>query len=259
MAAAELARLAKGTDLGLITIGRLSGEFVDRKVDGDFKLTDAETTLIKDVTAAFHAQKKKVLVVLNVGGVLETVSWRDLPDAILLAWQPGQESGNAIADVLTGKVSPSGKLATTFPVKWEDVPSSANFPGKTLEGPDPDSKSILTMGDRAAEVEYLDDIWVGYRHYATKGVKTAYPFGFGLSYTTFGYSDLKLSGDGVRSRRPHRDGHRQEHRQGRRARGRAAVPVGAGPVDAEAGHGTARFREDESAGAGRVADARPSR
>ena len=106
-----------------------------------------------------------------------------MPDAILLAWQPGQESGHAIADVLTGKTPPSGRLATTFPVKWEDVPSSANFPGKTLLGPDPKATGIFASVDRAAEVEYLDDIWVGYRHFATKGVKPAYPFGFGLSYT----------------------------------------------------------------------------
>jgi beta-glucosidase len=194
VAADEIARLAKETDLGLVTIGRLSGEFVDRKRASDFELTEAERILLEDVTRAFHAQKKKVLVVLNIGGVIETASWRGVPDAILLAWQPGQESGHAIADVITGKVPPSGKLATTFPIKWEDVPSSANFPGKKLLGPDPDAKGLMSMGDRDAEVEYLDDIWVGYRHYATKGLKTAYPFGFGLSYTTFGYSDLKLSG-----------------------------------------------------------------
>jgi beta-glucosidase len=120
------------------------------------------------------------------------VSWRELPDAILLAWQPGQEAGYAIADILTGRVTPSGKLVDTFPVKWEDVPSSANFPGKTLLGPDPNARGIFAA-DRAAEVRYQDDIWVGYRSFATKGVKTAYPFGFGLSYTRFEYSDLKLS------------------------------------------------------------------
>jgi beta-glucosidase len=194
LAADEFARLAKETDLGLVTIGRNSGEFFDRKREGDFELTAAEKTLIQDVATAFHAQKKKVLVVLNIAGVIETVSWRDIPDAILLAWQPGQESGYAIADVVTGKVPPSGKLATTFPVKWEDVPSSANFPGRTILGPDPEARGIMSRADREAEVEYLDDIWVGYRHYATKGVKTAYPFGYGLSYTTFGYSDLELSG-----------------------------------------------------------------
>jgi beta-glucosidase len=189
----ELARLAKETDLGLITVGRISGEFVDRKKDGDFNFTDAEKALIKDVTAAFHARQKKAIVVLNIGGVVETATWRDAPDAILVAWQPGQESGNAISDVLTGKASPSGKLATTFPMKWEDVPSSANFPGKMLQGPDPNAKGRFALIDRDAEVSYDDDIWVGYRHFATKKVKTAYPFGFGLSYTTFKYADLKLS------------------------------------------------------------------
>jgi beta-glucosidase len=131
--------------------------------------------------------------VLNIGGVIETTSWRDVPDAILLAWQPGQEAGHAIADVLSGRVAASGKLATSFPVKWEDVPSSANFPGVELEGPDPNATGFRAGQARAAEIRYEDDIWVGYRHYATKGVKTAYPFGYGLSYTTFQYSDLKLS------------------------------------------------------------------
>ena len=125
---------------------------------------------------------------------IETASWRELPDAILLAWQPGQEAGHAVADVLTGSVAPSGRLATTFPVKWEDVPSSAGFPGKVLEGPDPNAQRGPFAGDRAAEVTYDDGIFVGYRHYATKGVKVAYPFGYGLTYTRFRYSDLRLGG-----------------------------------------------------------------
>jgi beta-glucosidase len=193
VSAAEFARLARASDIAVVTIGRLSGEFIDRKRDGDFELLPNEKALIRDVTTAFRAQRKKVLVVLNIGGVIETASWRDIPDAILLAWQPGQESGHAIADVITGKVAPSGKLATTFPISWDDVPSSANFPGKTLQGPDPQAKGLFAMVDRAAEISYDDDIWVGYRHYATRGVKTSYPFGFGLSYTTFGYKDLTLS------------------------------------------------------------------
>ncbi len=194
--AEEIAKLAQDDDMALVTIGRRSGEFTDRKREGDFELTPTEKVLLKDVAAAFHARKKKVLVVLNIGGVIETASWRDQPDAILLAWQPGQESGNAIADVLTGRTPPSGRLATTFPVTWEDVPSSATFPGKTLLGPDPKASGIFASVDRAAEVEYLDDIWVGYRHFATKGVKPAYPFGYGLTYTQFGYSGLKLTGSG---------------------------------------------------------------
>ena len=187
----EIARLARETDMALLTIGRNSGEFRDRKREADFELSEGERALLTQVNEAFHAQKKKVLVVLNVGGVIETASWRELADAILLAWQPGQEAGYAIADVVTGRTPPSGRLATTFPLKWEDVPSSANFPGKTLLGPDPNGRGLLA-GDRAAEVSYDDDIWVGYRHFATKGVKPAYAFGFGLSYTQFDYTDLKL-------------------------------------------------------------------
>ncbi|MFN8096396.1 MAG: glycoside hydrolase family 3 C-terminal domain-containing protein [Vicinamibacteria bacterium] len=191
----EVARTVREADLAIVTIGRNSGEFQDRKLENDFELSAAEKALVASVADAFHAAKKKVLVVLNVGGVVETVSWRDRPDAILLAWQPGQEAGNAIADVLTGRVPPSGRLATTFPVAWQDVPSSANFPGKTLEGPDPNATAgPFSRADRAAEVSYDDDVRVGYRHFATKGVKTAYPFGYGLSFTTFACSGLKLGG-----------------------------------------------------------------
>jgi beta-glucosidase len=188
----EIERLARDADLAVVTLGRNSGEGRDRKREDDFELSATEKTLLQDVAGAFHAQKKRLLVVLNIGGVIETASWREVPDAILLAWQPGQEAGHAIADVLTGRVAASGKLATSFPVKWDDVPSSANFPGIVLEGPDPNATGFRAGQARAAEIKYGDDIWVGYRHYATKGVKTAYPFGYGLSYTTFQYSDLKL-------------------------------------------------------------------
>jgi beta-glucosidase len=192
--ATELARVAKAADLALVTIGRNAGEGRDRPIDGDFELSAAEKTMIADVAAAFHGQGKKAVVILNVGGVIETASWREAPDGILLAWQPGQEAGHAIADVISGKVTPSGKLATTFPVKYTDVASAANFPGKTLLGPDPQARPGPFGGsDREAEVTYEDDVFVGYRHFATKGVKPAYPFGYGLSYTTFGYRDLKLS------------------------------------------------------------------
>jgi beta-glucosidase len=201
VAADEIAGAAQAADLGVITIGRNAGEGRDRQVEGDFELTASEQAMIKDVVGAFHAQKKKAVVVLNVGGVIEVASWRDAPDAILLAWQPGQEAGHAVADVLTGKVAPSGKLATSIPVKYTDVPSSSNFPGKTLLGPDTAQATgarggggMFGRGDREAEITYEDGVFVGYRHYATKGVKVAYPFGYGLSYTTFGYSDLKLSG-----------------------------------------------------------------
>ncbi len=186
-----LEKEANSTDAAIITIGRNAGEGADRKVEDDFTLTAVEKELIKTVSEAFHAKGKKAIVVLNIGGVIEVSSWRDFPDAILLAWQPGMEAGNAIADVLSGKVNPSGKLATTFPVVYTDVPSAKNFPGKELN-PDPNRKSNF-FGGVPSEVTYEEGIYVGYRYYNTFNVKTAYEFGYGLSYTHFKYSDLKLS------------------------------------------------------------------
>lgn len=192
---AELAALARDSDVAVLALGRSSGEFVDRKAEDDFLLSAAERRLLADVSAAFHARGKKVVVVLNVGGVIETASWRDAADAILLAWQPGQEAGNAVADVLSGQVNPSGKLADTFALKLEDYPAAAGFPGVVLQGPDPDDHSVFGRNARAAEVEYRDGIWVGYRHFDTRKVGVAYPFGYGLSYTRFGYSGLSLQAD----------------------------------------------------------------
>jgi beta-glucosidase len=182
-------------EVAFITIGRNAGEFQDRKKENDYYLSVAETELIKNVSAAFHARGKKVVVILNVGGVVEVASWRNNADAILLAWQGGQESGNAVADILSGKVNPSGKLSTTFPVKYEDVPSSKNFPGKNLS--DKEHKGIggFSMGFDS-EVTYEEGIYVGYRYYNTFNVKPAYEFGYGLSYTHFEYSNLKLNSSG---------------------------------------------------------------
>ena len=176
-------KMAEKYDIGIFTVGRNSGEGEDRKVDNDFNLSNAETASINTICKAFHAKGKKVIVVLNIGGVIETASWKSNPDAILLAWQPGLEAGNAIADLLSGKVNPSGKLAQTFPVFYADVPSVKNFPGIEVK----DDSSIKR------KVVYEEGIYVGYRYYNTFGVKTAYPFGYGLSYTKFGFSDIKLS------------------------------------------------------------------
>lgn len=188
--------MAEISDAAIITIGRNSGEGSDRvNAKGDFQLTDSEQQLIKNVSAAFKAKGKKTVVILNVSGVLETASWRDLPDAILLAWEGGQETGNSIADIISGKVNPSGKIATTFPVSYEDVPSSKTFPGKELTSEKSDDQSPLSsfMRVRPAVVTYEDGIYVGYRYYETFKVKPAYEFGFGLSYTNFTYCNLKLS------------------------------------------------------------------
>lgn len=170
---------AKNSELALITIGRNAGEGDDRKVDEDFNLAQDEINLINTVSTAFHAQGKKVVVVLNIGGVIETASWKDKVDAILLPWQPGQEGGNSVADVFTGKVTPSGKLTMTFPVKYEDTPSAKNWIGTPAENP--------------TEVTYEEGVYVGYRYFNTFNVKPSYEFGYGLSYTTFDVSNLKLS------------------------------------------------------------------
>jgi beta-glucosidase len=189
---ADLAnKMAADMDVAVITIGKNSGEFADRTLDVDFNLTAAEKDMIDAVSVAFHAKKKKIIVILNIGGVIETASWRDKVDAILLSWQSGQETGNAIADVLSGAVNPSGKLATTFPINYKDEASSANFPGKEL--PSANSKPISMIESRPSEITYEEGIYVGYRYFNTYNVKTAYPFGFGLSYTDFTYSNLKLS------------------------------------------------------------------
>jgi len=187
----QLAAQANDADVAIYTIGRNAGEGVDRKVDNDFNLSDTEKALIKSISDAFHAKGKKLVVVLNIGGVIETASWRDQADGILLAWQPGLEAGNSITDVLSGKVDPSGKLASTFPMEYKDVPSAKNFPGRDL--PLPEGQKPVPMMGRPGEVIYEEGIYVGYRYYTTFDVKTAYAFGFGLSYTDFKYSDLKLS------------------------------------------------------------------
>ena len=161
------------------------------KVENDIKLKAEEIALINRVSEAFHAKNKKVVVIINAGGVIETVSWRDKVDAILLTWQPGLEAGNAVADILSGKVNPSGKLATTFPVKYEDEVSGKNFPGK--EFTDKATKGMFGRPQIPAEVIYEEGIYVGYRYYNTFKVKPAYAFGYGLSYTNFEYSNLKLN------------------------------------------------------------------
>lgn len=182
---------AQESDMAIITLGRQSGEGMDRVEKNDFLLSDVERDLLSDVCSAFHLQHKKVIVVLNMGNVIETASWKALPDAILLAWQPGQEGGYSIADVLTGKANPSGKLTMTWPVALSDIPSSANFPNVRL--------ASSTFGvKKNGKVEFQDytlhseGLNVGYRYFNTQRYPVSYPFGFGLSYTSFQYSHPKI-------------------------------------------------------------------
>lgn len=187
--------LAKTADVAIVTLGRQAGEGGDRSIEGGFNLTTEEQHLLADVCSSFHARGKKVVVVLNTGGAIETASWKGLPDAILLAWQPGQEGGNAVADVLSGKVNPSGKLSTTFPISIMDVPSTLNYPTGY------DASPRGREGDRRRNVSYTlhdEGLDIGYRYFSTVGKEVSYPFGYGLSYTTFTYSRpvVKKTADG---------------------------------------------------------------
>lgn len=195
----RLAAIAESNDVAVVTIGRLSGEFVDRKLS-DFNLSEEEIALLHKVCDAFHAKNKKVVVLLNIGGVIETASWKNLPDAILHAWQAGQEGGNSVADILTGKVSPSGKLTMTFPNSFADHASSDNFPteGKMIAF---DRNNADGVGNKQKQKNidyacYAEDVYVGYRYFDSFDKAVSYPFGYGLSYTSFVYSNAAVKRDG---------------------------------------------------------------
>ena len=187
----QIAQAANESSVAIIAIGRNAGEGNDRKVKDDYTLTQKEMDMLKAVAAAFHAQNKKVIVTLNIGGVIDVMSWRNEVDAILLAWQPGLEGGNAMADVIAGKVNPSGKLATTFPAKYEDDITAKNFPGREIPGSEKPGLFGQRMVD--AEVIYEEGVYVGYRYFSSFKVPTAYPFGYGLSYTSFKTDNVQLS------------------------------------------------------------------
>lgn len=186
----QIKALAEEKDVAILTIGRKSGESVDRTT-ADFELSKDEQNLLDDVCTAFHAKGKKVIVILNIGGAIETASWKNKPDAILLSWQTGQETGNSIVDILSGKISPSGKLAMTFAVALRDDPSSANFPMGEHTIADPTVKHE-GLGKNWDYTNYEEDIYVGYHYYDAFKKEISYPFGYGLSYTTFEYSNPKI-------------------------------------------------------------------
>ena len=192
---AELEAQAAKADIAVLTIGRISGEFFDRK-SSDFNLNDSERKLLEQVCETYHKAGKQVVVLLNIGGVIETASWKELPDAILCAWQAGQEGGNSVVDVLSGKQSPSGKFTMTWPVKFTDAYSSKNFPvDQTAKL---DFMNTVERGNvkNVDWTDYEEDIYVGYRYFDSFEVPVSYPFGFGLSYTTFDYSDAKITEKG---------------------------------------------------------------
>ena len=192
-----VAHEVKEADAAIITLGRQAGEGIDRQIEGEFNLTQQEKDMLFRVSDQFHAAGKPVIVIINSGSVMETASWRDRADAILVAWQPGMEGGYAVADVLTGKANPSGKLTMTWPISATDHPSTSNFPlGYDMYT----YTNMESWNQPIALVDYVnheEDIYVGYRYFDTFHRPVAYPFGYGLSFTTFEYQKpkVRVSGD----------------------------------------------------------------
>ncbi len=197
---------SSANDIALIVLGHVSGEGRDR-VKSAFYLSDGEKKLIADVTKAYHAVGKKAVVILNIPGPIEVESWKDIPDAILCIYQGGEQIGNWVVDVLKGDTTPSGKLTVTFAKDIMDYPSSANYPiadasanisGMMAEGARFERRTEMQNdGNRNHDYTiYEEGIYVGYRYFDTFGVEVSYPFGYGLSYTTFDYSDAKMVQDG---------------------------------------------------------------
>ncbi len=185
-------------EVAVVSIGRHSSEAFDRHVERDFLLCPDEEALLTAVSREFHKVGKKVVVILNICSPMEIASWRDKVDAVLVCWMPGQEGGNSVSDVLLGKVSPSGKLPTTFPINYDDVSSAKNFPRNVPENGLNQSRFNISTVGKIYDVKNIDytnyeeDIYVGYRDFATRKAEVAYPFGFGLTYSQFEMSDMKV-------------------------------------------------------------------
>jgi beta-glucosidase len=182
----------RSADAAIITIGRQAGEGIDRDLETEFNLIPEERQLIIDVCQAFHAVGKPVVVIINSGSVIETASWKSYPDAIICAWQPGEEGGNSVADIMTGKVNPSGKLTMTWPIAATDHPSTRNFPGLVDFYSYQNERSGGRQMRNYDYTNHEEDIYVGYRYFDTFNKEVSYPFGFGLSYTTFQYAQPKV-------------------------------------------------------------------
>src|SRR5213076_2300215 len=162
--------LAAASDVAIVCVG-FGGDWQSEGFDRpDMALPGKQDELVEQVAAA----NPRTIVVLNTGSPI-TMPWLDKVAAVVQAWYPGQECGNAIADVLFGDTNPSGKLPQTFPVRVEDNPAYLNFPGEN------------------GKVYYGEGLFVGYRYYDKKKIAPLFPFGFGLSYTTFSYGALRLS------------------------------------------------------------------
>ena len=188
-------KAASTSDVAVVTIGRISGEGKDRLEGQSYRLSGDELALVDAACDAFHSRGKKVVVLLNVCGVVETSSWKDKVDGVVLCWLPGQDGSIAVSSVLNGSVNPSGRLPMTFPARYEDDPSAPNFPQVYADKPYNYSYyrrfldgSVHSDIRNIDYTEYKEDLFVGYRYYTSRKVPVCYPFGYGLSYTEFSWS-----------------------------------------------------------------------
>ena len=203
----ELSAAVNESDVAIISLSRKSGEAADRS-EAAFYLKEGEKQLIKAVSEAYHAKGKKVVVLLDICSPIDVASWQDQIDALVCTWQGGQESGFSVADVLSGRVNPCGKLPMTFQIKYGDAYADKNFPANVddkilgamfMWGYDKDKAPKERKPEANIDfTNYEEDIYVGYRYFDSFRKPVAYPFGYGLSYTTFAYENMSVTeADGV--------------------------------------------------------------
>ena len=167
----EAVKNARSADVALLYLALPESKESEGYDRSDLDLTPQQVALIKAVTAV----QPKTIVILNNGAPVVMSEWIDGTAAVLEAWMMGQAGGGAIADILYGKVNPSGRLAETYPIRLVDTPAHINFPGEN------------------GEVRYGEGIFIGYRYYDAKEIPVQFPFGYGMSYTTFIYKNPKVS------------------------------------------------------------------
>ena len=193
-----IAAAQSDAEVAVVSIGRNSAEAFDRHIERDFLLCPDEEALLTAVSREFRKVGKKVVVILNICSPVEVASWRDMADAILVCWMPGQEGGNSVADVMLGKVSPSGHLPVSFPLRYDDIRSAENFPRNVPENGLNQSRFNISNVGKLYDVKNIDytnyeeDIYVGYRDFATRKIEVAYPFGYGLTYSQFKIDNMKV-------------------------------------------------------------------
>ena len=170
---AQARRQVSQADAVVLCVGFLPSQEFEGE-DRAFRLPAGQDALIREVTAL----NRRTVVVLTAGGNVDMQGWLDQVPALLHAWYPGQEGGKAIAQLLFGDFSPSGKLPASFEKRWDDNPCHSSYYPNTSQ---------------AKHINYSEGLFMGYRHYDKSPVKPAFPFGFGLSYTTFQFSDLQVS------------------------------------------------------------------